>query len=46
MGGIEVSRQVELGAGFAFVGRQVYLEVGGGDFFIDLLIRDIELTVL
>lgn len=28
---------LELGAGFAFVGRQVHLEVGGDDFFIDLL---------
>ena len=28
---------LELGAGFAFVGRQVPLEVGGEDFFLDLL---------
>jgi predicted nuclease of restriction endonuclease-like (RecB) superfamily len=28
---------LELGAGFAFVGRQVLLEVGGDEFFIDLL---------
>lgn len=28
---------LELGAGFAFVGRQVKLEVGGQDFIIDLL---------
>jgi len=28
---------IELGAGFVYVGRQVPLEVGGGDFFIDLL---------
>ncbi|MCL2713627.1 MAG: PDDEXK nuclease domain-containing protein [Alphaproteobacteria bacterium] len=28
---------LELGAGFAFVGRQVLLEVGDEDFFIDLL---------
>ncbi|NKX51411.1 DUF1016 domain-containing protein, partial [Arthrobacter deserti] len=27
----------ELGPGFAFVGRQVHLEVGGDDFYIDLL---------
>jgi predicted nuclease of restriction endonuclease-like (RecB) superfamily len=27
---------LELGAGFAFVGRQVHLEVGGRDFYIDL----------
>ena len=28
---------MELGAGFAFIGRQYKLEVGGDDFFIDLL---------
>lgn len=28
---------LELGVGFAFVGRQVRLDVGGEDFFIDLL---------
>ena len=28
---------LELGQGFAFVGRQVHLEVGGSDFYIDLL---------
>lgn len=28
---------LELGAGFAYVGRQVPLEVGGDDFFVDLL---------
>lgn len=28
---------LELGAGFSFVGRQVHLEVGGQDFYIDLL---------
>lgn len=27
---------LELGAGFAFVGRQVHLEVGGRGFYIDL----------
>ena len=27
----------ELGAGFAFVGRQVHFEVDGDDFYIDLL---------
>ncbi|WP_367947915.1 PDDEXK nuclease domain-containing protein [Rathayibacter sp. VKM Ac-2858] len=27
----------ELGAGFAFVGRQMHFEVDGSDFFIDLL---------
>jgi predicted nuclease of restriction endonuclease-like (RecB) superfamily len=28
---------LELGVGFAFVGRQFHLEVGGDDFFVDLL---------
>jgi len=28
---------LELGQGFAFVGRQVHLEVGGDDFYVDLL---------
>ncbi len=28
---------LELGAGFAFVGRQVHLEVGNQDFYLDLL---------
>ena len=28
---------LELGKGFAFVGRQYHLEVGGDDFYIDLL---------
>lgn len=28
---------LELGAGFAFVGRQVHLEVGDDDFYLDLL---------
>lgn len=28
---------LELGAGFAFVGRQVHLEVGDQDFYLDLL---------
>lgn len=28
---------LELGAGFSLVGRQVHLEVGGQDFYIDLL---------
>ncbi|NGX53476.1 MAG: hypothetical protein K1000chlam4_00188 [Chlamydiae bacterium] len=28
---------LELGAGFSFVGRQVHLEVGGQDFYVDLL---------
>lgn len=34
---------LELGAGFAYVGRQVHLEVGGDDFFIDLLFYHIKL---
>lgn len=34
---------LELGAGFAFVGRQFRLEVGGDEFFIDLLFYHIRL---
>ena len=34
---------LELGAGFAFVGRQVPLEVGGSDFWIDLLFYHVKL---
>jgi predicted nuclease of restriction endonuclease-like (RecB) superfamily len=34
---------LELGAGFAFVGRQVHLEVGGEDFFLDLLFYHLRL---
>lgn len=34
---------LELGAGFAFVGRQVLLEVGDDDFFIDLLFYHLKL---
>jgi predicted nuclease of restriction endonuclease-like (RecB) superfamily len=34
---------VELGAGFAFVGQQVRIEVGGEDFFIDLLFYHLKL---
>ena len=34
---------LELGAGFAFVGRQVHLEVGGEDFFLDLLFYHLKL---
>jgi predicted nuclease of restriction endonuclease-like (RecB) superfamily len=34
---------LELGAGFAFVGRQVRLEVGGEDFFLDLLFYHLRL---
>jgi hypothetical protein len=32
----------ELGPGFAFVGRQVHLEVEGDDFYIDLLFFHVE----
>jgi predicted nuclease of restriction endonuclease-like (RecB) superfamily len=34
---------LELGAGFAFVGRQVLLNVGGEEFFIDLLFYHLKL---
>lgn len=34
---------LELGVGFAFVGRQYHLEVGGQDFFIDLLFYHLKL---
>ena len=34
---------LELGAGFAFVGRQVHLEVGGEDFVLDLLFYHLKL---
>jgi predicted nuclease of restriction endonuclease-like (RecB) superfamily len=34
---------IELGAGFAFVGRQVHLEVGGDDFYLDLLFYHLKL---
>lgn len=34
---------LELGAGFAFVGRQVHLEVGDNDYYIDLLFYHIKL---
>lgn len=34
---------LELGQGFAFVGRQVHLEVGGEDFYIDLLFYHLKL---
>ena len=32
---------LELGTGFAFVGQQVHLDVGGDDFYIDLLFFNI-----
>lgn len=34
---------LELGAGFAFVGRQVHLEIGDRDFFVDLLFYHLKL---
>jgi len=34
---------LELGAGFAFVGQQVLLDVGGDEFFIDLLFYHLKL---
>nr|MBI3612631.1 DUF1016 domain-containing protein [Nitrospirota bacterium] len=34
---------LELGVGFAFVGRQVHLEVGGEDFYVDLLFYHLRL---
>lgn len=34
---------LELGVGFAFVGSQVHLEVGGDDFYIDLLFYHLKL---
>jgi len=34
---------LELGVGFAFVGRQVHLEVEGDDFYIDLLLYHLRL---
>ena len=34
---------IAMGAGFAFVGRQVHLEVGGEDFYLDLLFYHLRL---
>jgi RecB family endonuclease NucS len=34
---------LELGSGFAFVGKQYHLEVGNQDFYIDLLFYNIKL---
>ncbi len=34
---------LELGKGFSFVGKQYHLEVGGQDFYIDLLFYNLEL---
>ena len=33
----------ELGVGFAYVGRQVHIEVGGDDFYLDLLFYHLQL---
>jgi predicted nuclease of restriction endonuclease-like (RecB) superfamily len=41
----EIERfMIELGAGFAFVGRQVQLDVGGEEFFLDMLFFHIPLN--
>ena len=34
---------LELGAGFAFVGRQVHLNIGDDDFYLDLLFYHLQL---
>ena len=34
---------MELGTGFAFVGRQVHMEVGDDDFYLDLLFYHLKL---
>jgi predicted nuclease of restriction endonuclease-like (RecB) superfamily len=34
---------IELGSGFAFVGRQYHVEIGGDDFYIDLLMYHLKL---
>ena len=34
---------LELGAGFAYVGQQVHLDVGGDDFYLDLLFYHLKL---
>ena len=34
---------LELGAGFAYVGRRVHLEIGGDDFYLDLLFYHLRL---
>lgn len=34
---------LELGAGFAYVGRQMHIEVGGDDFYLDLLFYHLRL---
>ena len=35
---------LELGKGFAFIGKQYHLEVGGQDFYLDLLFYNVELS--
>ncbi len=46
-GGLEnspsVTHETELGQGFAFIGNQVKLTVGDGDYFIDLLFYHVRL---
>lgn len=34
---------IELGAGFAFIGRQYHINVGGQDFYVDLLFYHVKL---
>lgn len=34
---------LELGAGFAFIGRQYHLEIAGDDYYIDLLFYHLKL---
>jgi len=34
---------LELGTGFSYVGRQVHLEIGGEDFYLDLLFYHLKL---
>ena len=36
-------RLLELGAGFAFLGNQCHINVGGDDFYIDLLFYNLNL---
>ena len=35
---------LELGKGFAFIGKQYHLEVGGQDFYIDLMFYNVTLS--
>jgi hypothetical protein len=34
---------IEMGRGFAFVGQQYHLDVGGGDYYLDLLFYHLRL---